>query len=182
MACTQRIVCRALEATLHICDNDGNELPAGSVGNVYFSGGRQFSYDNDAERTAPTYNDKDWSTLGDIGSLDGDDYLYLLDRKSFIIISGGVTVYPQETEDVLVNHPEVLDVAVFGVLNDDLGEKVRAVVQLEGSTGSHAQLESDMIEHCRARLASIKCPKSIEFLEQLPRYTNGKLGKAELRA
>ena len=109
-------------------------------------------------------------------------YFFRHYRKSFIIISGSVTVYPQETEDVLVNHPEVLDVAVFGVLNDDLGEKVRAVVQLEGSTGGHAQLESDMIEHCRARLASIKCPKSIEFLEQLPRYTNGKLGKAELRA
>ena len=115
--------------TLHILDDDGEEVPQGETGGVYFEGGGQFVYLNDDEKTKGSYSKEGWSTLGDIGHLDEEGYLYLTDRKSFMIISGGVNIYPQEAENVLITHPKVTDVAVFGVPNSEFGEEVKAVVQ-----------------------------------------------------
>ncbi|MGI9478649.1 MAG: AMP-binding protein [Hyphomicrobiaceae bacterium] len=172
---------RALLGTLHICDDNGDALPPGEGGTVYFSDGHPFAYHNDPERTAASRNARGWTTLGDIGRLDGDGYLYLLDRKAFVIISGGVNIYPQETEDLLINHPAVLDAAVFGVPNEDLGEEVKAVVELARSAEDEAALAAELIAYCRAHLASMKCPKSIDITSRLPRHANGKLLKRELR-
>lgn len=172
---------RALLGKLHICDEDGQVLPAGEVGTVYFSDGHPFSYHNDPERTAASYNARGWSTLGDIGRLDEDGYLYLLDRKSFVIISGGVNIYPQETENLLVNHPKVMDAAVFGVPNEDLGEEMKAVVQLVDGLAGDPETAAELIQYCQANLSSLKCPKSIDFMAELPRHANGKLLKRELR-
>ena len=122
------------------------------------------------------------TTLGDIGRLDDEGYLYLTDRKSFVIISGGVNIYPQETENVLVGHPLVLDAAVFGVPSEDFGEAVKAVVKLvPDQTGSDA-LAEELIAFCRARLSSIKCPKSVDFRAELPSSPTGKLYKRQIRA
>jgi long-chain acyl-CoA synthetase len=172
---------KALLGKLHICDDDGCELPTGSIGTIYFSDGHPFSYHNDQERTAAAYNDRGWSTLGDIGRIDKDGYLYLLDRKSFVIISGGVNIYPQETENLLINHPKIMDAAVFGIPNEDFGEEIKAVVQLVEATDGLAQIETELIDYCRAHLATLKCPKTIDFVAQLPRHANGKLLKRELR-
>ena len=120
---------RAVVGVLHICDDDGNELPPGENGGVYFSDGKVFEYHNDPEKTAQGRNAKGWTTLGDIGTMDAEGYLYLTDRKAHMIISGGVNIYPQEAENLLVTHPKVLDVAVFGVPNEEFGEEVKAVVQ-----------------------------------------------------
>ncbi len=169
---------KALMGQIHICDDDGNELPAGSSGVIYFSDGHPFSYHNDPDRTAAAYNDKGWSTLGDIGRVDEDGYLYLLDRKSFVIISGGVNIYPQEIEDLIVNHPKVLDAAVFGVPNEDFGEEVKAVVQL---IQPDEAAPDEIIAHCKAHLASYKCPRTVDVVEALPRHANGKLMKRLLR-
>ncbi len=172
---------RALLGTLRICDDDGHELPQGSVGTVYFSDGHPFAYHNDPERTAASRNHLGWTTLGDIGRLDDDGYLYLLDRKAFVIISGGVNIYPQETEDLLINHPKVLDAAVFGIPSDDFGEEMKAVVQLVEPAVGNAATETELIDYCRAHLSAIKCPKSIDIADTLPRHANGKLLKRVLR-
>ncbi len=172
---------KAVLGTLHICDDDGNELPPGEKGKIYFSGGKDFSYHNDPEKTARSYNDRGWSTLGDIGKVDSDGYLYLLDREAFVIISGGVNIYPQEVEDMLVTHPKVVDVAVFGIPNDDFGEEVKAVVQPRDMTEAGPELEKELMEYCRTRLSRIKCPRSIDFQEELPRHPTGKLYKRLLR-
>ncbi|MFY0612190.1 MAG: AMP-binding protein [Hyphomicrobiaceae bacterium] len=172
---------RALLGTLHICDDDGAELPAGASGTVYFSDGHPFAYHNDPERTAASRNTHGWTTLGDIGRLDDDGYLYLLDRKAFVIISGGVNIYPQETEDLLINHPKVLDAAVFGVRSEDFGEAVKAVVQLVSAADDTAAIEAELITYCRANLSPIKCPRSVDIIDALPRHANGKLLKRELR-
>lgn len=166
---------------LHICDEAGVELPIGQTGEVYFENGHQFSYHKDPEKTAACTNAKGWTTLGDIGHLDGEGYLYLTDRKSFVIISGGVNIYPQETEDVLLLHPAVLDTAVIGVPNEDFGEEVKAIVQLLPSVASSDSLAQSLIEHCRQHLSPIKCPRSIDFKAQLPRSATGKLYKRRLR-
>lgn len=174
---------RAAVGTLHICDAEGNELPAGEVGTVYFSGGANFSYYNDPERTAAGRNPlhPEMSTLGDIGHLDADGYLFLSDRRDFMIISGGVNIYPQEVENLLVEHPKVTDVAVFGVPNADFGEEVKAVVQPARWDEAGAALEAELIDWCRERLAHHKCPRTIDFEEALPRAENGKLYKNELK-
>jgi len=169
---------KALMGRVHICDDDGNELPEGSSGVIYFSGGHPFSYHADTERTASVYNSKGWSTLGDIGRLDEDGYLYLLDRKSFVIISGGVNIYPQEIEDLIVNHPKVLDAAVFGVPNENFGEEVKAVVQL---VAPDEAASDELISYCRDHLAGYKCPRTVDVVEALPRHANGKLMKRLLR-
>ena len=168
---------RAALGVLHICDEDGNELPPGERGKVYFSGGQEFSYHNDPGKTAKAYNDKGWSTIGDIGKLDGEGYLYLLDRESFVIISGGVNIYPQEAENVLASHPKVADVAVFGVPNEEFGEEVKAVVQPTDIEEAGPALEKELIEHCRSLISPIKCPRSVDFQESLPRHPTGKLYK-----
>lgn len=172
---------RAKLGVPHICDDTGEELPLGHEGEVYFSDGHRFAYHNDPGKTAGCTNAKGWTTLGDIGRLDAEGFLFLTDRKSFLIISGGVNIYPQETEDVLLIHPCVLDAAVFGVPNEDFGEEVKAVVQLRPEVEGSTALEAQLIAFCHARLSSIKCPKSIEFRTTLPRSPTGKLYKRLLK-
>lgn len=169
--------------TLHICDDAGHELPTGTDGLVYFGGGLPIAYHNDPAKSAGARNPlhPELTTVGDIGHVDADGYLFLSDRKDFMIISGGVNVYPQETENALVLHPAVADVAVFGVPDPDLGEAVKAVVQpVEGHAGGPA-LEAELIGWLRGRLSAVKCPKSIDFERALPRHDTGKLFKKPLR-
>lgn len=165
----------------HICDEAGRELPAGAEGEIYFADGHRFAYHNDPDKTAGSTNAQGWTTLGDIGRLNAEGYLFLTDRKSFVIISGGVNIYPQETEDALLGHPAVLDAAVIGVPNEDLGEEVKAVVQLMPSEHASPEMAAQLIAFCRARLSPIKCPKTIEFRANLPRSATGKLYKRVLR-
>ena len=165
----------------HILDEDGNELAAGEEGTIYFSGGTEFVYHNDPEKTAASRSREGWTTLGDIGYLDAEGYLYLTDRKANMIISGGVNIYPQETENLLVMHPAVLDVAVFGVPDEDFGESVKAVVQPVDMAAAGPELERELIAWCRERLSHLKCPKSIDFEAELPRHATGKLYKRLLR-
>lgn len=165
----------------HICDEQGLVLALGEEGEVYFENGHQFLYHNDPQKTADSTNAEGWTTLGDIGRLDEEGYLYLTDRKSFLIISGGVNIYPQETENILIGHPEVLDAAVIGVPDEDFGEAVLAVVQLVQPGNASAELEKQMMQYCKDRLSSIKCPKAIEFREALPRSATGKLYKRRLK-
>ena len=173
---------RAYVGQVKIVDEPtGATLPPRVNGVVYFAGGPQFAYRNDPEKTRSAYIKDGWSTLGDIGYLDEDSYLYLTDRKAHMVISGGVNVYPQETEDVLIGHPEVLDAAVFGVPNEDLGEEVKAVVQLRDPSRASKALEAELIAYVRARLSSIKCPRSVDFERELPRTPTGKLLKRQLR-
>ncbi len=172
---------RAALGKLHICDDAGAELGPGKTGVVYFSDGPEFTYHNDPERTAQAHDARGWSTLGDIGKVDEDGYLYLVDRKAFMIISGGVNIYPQEVEGVLVGHPDVMDAAVIGVPNEDLGEEVKAIVQPVHTAQAGRDLETRLIAYCKQHLASYKCPRSIDFMAQLPRHPTGKLHKQVLR-
>jgi long-chain acyl-CoA synthetase len=167
--------------SVKILDDREEELPAGETGTVYFADGLDFEYLNDPEKTADCRNSKGWTTLGDVGRMDGEGYLYLTDRKSNMIISGGVNIYPQESENVLVTHPLVLDVAVLGVPHEEFGEEVKGVVQLRDPSDASEQLARDLIEFCRAKVAKIKCPVSIDFVRQLPRTPTGKLVKRLLK-
>ncbi|WP_149789111.1 acyl-CoA synthetase [Lutimaribacter pacificus] len=165
---------------LHICGDDGEELPVGQAGTIYFEGGGSFAYHNDPAKTEGAKHPKGWCTIGDVGYVDEDGYLFLTDRKAFMIISGGVNIYPQEIEEHLLKHPKVADAAVFGIPNADYGEEVKAVVQLkDGQTGSDA-LSSEIIEFCRATLNHVKCPRSVDFIDVMPRGENGKLYKKTL--
>lgn len=169
---------RATIGELHIVDDEsGEELPVGQSGLVYFGKGQPFAYHNDDGKTQQAFNDKGWSTLGDVGYIDGEGYLYLTDRKAFMIISGGVNIYPQEAENVLIEHPKVADVAVIGVPNEDFGEEVKAVVQPVDMALAGPALAEELIAYCRQHLASIKCPRSIDFEAALPRHPTGKLYK-----
>jgi long-chain acyl-CoA synthetase len=172
---------RALNCRIHILDDDGRELPQGEVGTVWFEGGSEFAYHNDPAKTAETRNPKGWSTVGDMGYVDAEGYLYLTDRKAHMIVSGGVNIYPQEAENVLVLHPEVADVAVFGVPNEEFGEEVKAVVQPLDMRRAGPAFERELIDWCRARLSHVKCPRSVDFLAELPRSDAGKLYKRRLR-
>jgi fatty-acyl-CoA synthase len=169
---------RPVTATAHIVGPDGTELPAGQEGTIYFEGGRPFEYHNDPGKTASITNDKGWRTLGDVGYLDEDGYLYLTDRAAHMIISGGVNIYPQEAENVLAGHPAVADVAVIGVPDPEMGEQVRALVQL---VRPGAATEEELIAFCRRELASYKCPRTVELVDSLPRDPNGKLYKRLLK-
>ncbi|MCU1460449.1 MAG: acyl-CoA synthetase [Acidimicrobiales bacterium] len=164
-----------------ILDDDGRELPTGEIGNVYFADGAAFAYHNDDAKTAGAKHASGATTIGDVGYVDDDGYLYLTDRKAYTIISGGVNVYPQEAEDVLVLHPAVTDVAVFGVPDPEMGEQVKAVVQPAAGAVAGPDLERELIAFCRERLAHYKCPVSCDFLDQLPRLDTGKLYKRALR-
>lgn len=166
---------------VHICDDEGNELPVGETGQVWFESPAVFEYHNDPAKTASAFNSRGWSTLGDIGHLDSDGYLYLTDRASHMIISGGVNIYPQEVENELTMHPKVADVAVIGVPNADLGEEVKAVVVVAAGATPGVDLEREIIAFCRSRLAHFKCPVSVDFVDELPRLPTGKLLKRELR-
>jgi acyl-CoA synthetase (AMP-forming)/AMP-acid ligase II len=172
---------RAIHGELRIVDEDDQELPANSIGTVYFANGSDFAYYKDPEQTAAAMNDRGWSTLGDLGYLDEEGFLYLRDRKSFMIISGGVNIYPQEIENTLINHEEVADVAVFGVPNDEFGEEVKAVVQLNDNTKASPGTADLLINYCREKISHAKCPRSIDFVDLLPRHPTGKLYKRELR-
>ena len=172
---------RSVVGTIHILDDDGNDLPTGEIGAVYFADGPKFSYHNDPDKTRDAYNDRGWSTLGDVGRLDEEGYLYLSDRKAYMIISGGVNIYPQEAENVLINHPAVADVAVFGIPDPEMGEQVKAVVQLQDHAKAGPALEAELIAYCRQSLSGVKCPRSIDFQETLPRTPTGKLVKRILR-
>jgi long-chain acyl-CoA synthetase len=176
---------KALIGALHIVGEDGEELPPGEAGTVYFEGevAATFEYHNDADKTKDSRDPKGrgWSTLGDVGYLDDDGFLYLTDRKAYMIITGGVNVYPQEAENVLSMHPSVYDVAVFGVPNEDFGEEVKAVVQPAEGVAPSPELERELIAYCKEHLADVKCPRSVDFRDELPRHPTGKLYKRLLK-
>jgi acyl-CoA synthetase (AMP-forming)/AMP-acid ligase II len=172
---------KALLGELHIVGEDGNECPVGESGTIYFANGPEFSYHNDPKKTAEARNEKGWSTLGDVGYVDKDGYLYLTDRKAFMIISGGVNIYPQEAENILINHPRVADVAVIGVPNEDFGEEVKAVVQPMNWSDATPALAEELVAYCRQHLSAIKCPRTVDFERELPRHPTGKLYKRLIR-
>jgi long-chain acyl-CoA synthetase len=173
-----------INCTLHIVGEDGEEVPTGESGTVYFESEATFEYHNDPEKTKSSRHPKGWSTLGDVGYLDADGFLYLTDRKAYMIITGGVNVYPQEAENLLVTHPKVVDVAVFGIPNEEFGEEVKAVVQpaeMPADDEAARAFASELITFCRQHLADVKCPRSIDFREELPRHPTGKLYKRLLK-
>lgn len=173
---------RAILGDLKIVDDEtGEELPPGKTGTVYFANGPEFAYHNDEAKTRKATHPQGWTTLGDVGYVDTDGYLYLTDRKAYMIISGGVNIYPQEAEDVLITHPKVADVAVFGVPNEEFGEEVKAVVQPAEGVEAGPALAAELLEFCRSRLSHIKCPRSVDFEAELPRHPTGKLYKRLLR-
>jgi acyl-CoA synthetase (AMP-forming)/AMP-acid ligase II len=174
---------RPLLGEVHICDDEGNEVETGETGTIYFGNGGEFEYHNDPGKTEDSRHPKEkgWTTLGDMGYVDEDGYLYLTDRKSFMIISGGVNIYPQEVENLLVTHPKVADAAVFGVPNAEFGEEVKAVVQPVDQDETGDALAAELIAFCRDHLSHIKCPKTVDFERELPRHPTGKLYKRLLR-
>jgi acyl-CoA synthetase (AMP-forming)/AMP-acid ligase II len=173
---------RPLGGIPHILDEDGRELPVGETGAVYFEGVDSFEYHGDPGKTSEFFNDRGWGCNGDMGWLDEDGYLFLADRRSHMIISGGVNIYPQESENVLFAHPSVADVAVIGVPNDEYGEEVKAVVELRPEAGAgNDELAEELLAFCRANLAHYKCPKSVDFVEELPRTPTGKVRKRDIR-
>jgi acyl-CoA synthetase (AMP-forming)/AMP-acid ligase II len=159
----------------HICSDDGEELPAGQTGTVWFSGTRRFSYHNDPAKTAGAHNDKGWSTLGDMGHLDAEGYLYLADRRTDLILSGGVNIYPREIEDALALHPAVADIVVLGIPDEEMGQRVHAVVQPAVPGAGTPELASELIDFCRSRIAHYKAPRSVSFEDELPRLPSGKM-------
>jgi long-chain acyl-CoA synthetase len=172
---------KAAHGVAHICNEQGEELPRNTEGTVYFSGTKEFVYHNAPEKTQESRNTQGWSTLGDIGYLDDDGYLFLTDRKAFMIISGGVNIYPQEIENLLVTHPKVMDVAVVGGPDEEMGEKVIAVVQPVHWADAGDALAAELNAFARERLSHLKVPRLIEFTQELPRHPNGKLYKRLLR-
>jgi long-chain acyl-CoA synthetase len=176
---------KAALGPIHICDEEGRELPPGESGIIYFEApaGRTINYLNDAEKSkrAAHPDHPDWFAVGDIGRLDEDGYLFLTDRKDFMIISGGVNIYPQAIEDCLIVHPKVLDVAVFGVANPDFGEEVKAIVQPKDWAAAGPALEAELRDWVSTRISKVTWPRSYEFVEELPRIPSGKLAKHELR-
>lgn len=166
---------------VHVIGDDGHEVPVGHTGELYFEGGPDFEYFKDPAKTASVSNDRGWRSLGDMGYVDEDGYLYLTDRSTFMIVSGGVNIYPQEVENLLIMHPKLVDAAVFGVPNDEFGEEVKAVVQPVAGLTPGRDLEAELIEYCRAHVAGYKCPRTVEFVAELPRDPNGKLYKRRIR-
>src|SRR4051794_15283628 len=172
---------RPLMGTPYVTDEAGNELPAGAVGTVWFTGGSRFDYHGDPGKTAATHDARGGTTVGDVGHLDEDGYLFLSDRRYHLIISGGVNIYPQEIEDALVMHPAVRDVAVVGIPDAEMGERVVAVVQPRDPAAAGPELARDVLAFARGRLAGFKVPRDVRFAEHLPRSPAGKLRKHELR-
>jgi acyl-CoA synthetase (AMP-forming)/AMP-acid ligase II len=174
---------RASWGVLHICDEDGEELPAGRNGTIYFEGGAEFLYHKDPDKTADACHPlhRTWRTVGDVGYVDEEGYLFLTDRKAFMIISGGVNIYPQEAENIIIMHPKVADAAVFGIPNEEFGEEVKAVVQPLDWNDATPQFADEILRYCRANLSAIKCPRSVDFEKELPRHPTGKLYKKTLR-
>jgi fatty-acyl-CoA synthase len=172
---------RAIYGKLHVCDAEGNELPPDTDGLLFFENDLIPTYHNDPEKTAEAMHPKGWMTLGDIGHLDEDGYLFLTDRKSHMIISGGVNIYPQEIENLLVTHPKVMDAAVIGAPEPDLGEQVVAVVQPIDMGEAGEAFEQELRDFLAPQLSRIKMPRLFDFRPELPREANGKLYKRELR-
>jgi acyl-CoA synthetase (AMP-forming)/AMP-acid ligase II len=172
---------RAMVGKIHIVDEEGQELPPGETGHILFEGSERFEYHKEPGKTADYFNDKGWSRPGDMGWMDAEGYLYLTDRASHMIISGGVNIYPQEVEAVLTLHPAVRDVAVIGVPDPEFGEQVKAVVEPAVRATADEALARELIAHCRRSLAAFKCPKTVDFIDELPRLPTGKLLKRELR-
>ena len=175
---------RAALGVLHICDEDGDELPIGETGLVYFEReAPTFEYHNDPAKTASARHPKhaNWNALGDVGYLDADGYLYLTDRKAFMIISGGVNIYPQAIEDALITHPKVADVAVFGIPDPEMGEAVKAVIEPAPGQAPSDDLAAELMAYARERVAHYMAPRSIDFIEEMPRLPTGKLYKRVLR-
>jgi acyl-CoA synthetase (AMP-forming)/AMP-acid ligase II len=171
---------KALLGEIRVVDEDGNILPPGREGRIFFHGGGEFEYHRDAAKTASVKSEHG-ATFGDIGYVDEDGYLFLTDRAAYMIITGGVNVYPQETEDVLVMHPKVADVAVIGVPHEEMGETVKAVVQPRDWNDAGPELEAELIAFARERLSHVKCPRSVDFERELPRHDTGKLYKRLLK-
>ena len=176
---------RALSGIVHICDENGDEVLGGSEGQVFFEPtdpkAKPFEYHNDPVKTAESRNKHGWTSLGDVGRIDEDGYLFLTDRKSFMIISGGVNIYPQEIENLLVTHPKVADAAVIGGPDPDMGERVVAVVQPLDMADATPAFAEELLEYLAPQLSRLKLPRQIDFLEQLPREATGKLYKRHLR-
>ncbi|GAA4407616.1 AMP-binding protein [Quisquiliibacterium transsilvanicum] len=173
---------RVLLGDLHILDEEGKPSAKGVPGEIWFKTASPFEYYNDASRTAESRSaDGAMSTVGDVGYVDDDGFLYLTDRSTFMIISGGVNIYPQECENLLITHPKVADAAVFGVPNEDLGEEVKAVIQPMPGVESGPELEKELIAFCAEHLSRQKVPRSIDFTDELPRLPTGKLYKKGLR-
>ena len=172
---------KAVVGTLKICDELGHEVATGTPGTIHFADGRPFEYHNDAQKTAESKTAQGWTTLGDVGYVDEEGFLYLTDRKAHMIISGGINIYPQEAENLLVTHPKVMDVAVIGVPNEEFGEEVKAVVQPRDMADAGPALAAELMAFCREHLSHIKCPRSVDFEAELPRHPTGKLYKRLLR-
>ncbi|MFM9084155.1 MAG: AMP-binding enzyme, partial [Actinomycetota bacterium] len=173
---------RIVLGELHVLDDEMKPTPKGQPGTLWFSSGGAFTYFNDTEKTRESSSpDGTMTTVGDVGYVDDDGFLHLTDRATFMIISGGVNIYPQECENLLITHPKVADAAVFGVPNEDLGEEVKAVVQLMPGVDAGAETERELIEFCAANLSRQKVPRSIDFEAELPRLPTGKLYKKPLR-
>ncbi len=171
-------------SVIQICGEDGQVLPTGESGTVYFvQPERTFEYHNAPDKTQSSAHPEhpNWTTLGDVGYLDEDGYLFLTDRKAFMIISGGVNIYPQEIEDALILHPAVRDVAVFGVPNPDFGEEVKAVIEAADKDADQAALADDLQAFARDKLAGYKVPRSFDFIDEMPRLPTGKLYKRVLK-
>jgi fatty-acyl-CoA synthase len=171
---------RPLVGIPHILDEHGTELPPGESGEIYYEGGHAFQYLKEEAKTAAARDPHGWVTVGDIGYLDSDGYLYLTDRRHHMIISGGVNIYPQEAEDLLITHPRVLDAAVFGVPDDEMGQSVKGVVQTVDPADATDEFGAELLDWLRNRLAHYKCPRSLSFEAQLPRTDAGKLYKKAL--
>jgi long-chain acyl-CoA synthetase len=168
---------KSLMGAMHVLDDDGNELPVGEEGEIWFETNRTFEYHGDPEKTKAVWDPRGWSWLGDVGRVDEEGYLYLTDRASHMIISGGVNIYPREIEDVLTMHPDIADVGVLGTPDPDMGEQVTAFVQLmPGATVT----ADELIAYTRERLSHFKCPKEVRFVDELPRLPTGKLLKRQI--
>lgn len=173
---------RVVAGVLHVLDDEGNEVPTGTSGELWFEKANEFEYFNNKEKTEESSSaDGSMATVGDVGYVDEEGFLYLTDRSTFMIISGGVNIYPQETENLLVTHPKVADAAVIGVPNEDFGEEVKAVIEPMPGVAADAEFEVELIAFCEQSLSKIKCPKSVDFTDALPRLPTGKLYKKQLR-
>lgn len=172
---------RPVRGRAHVLDEQGRELPPGEEGLIYFETAGRFEYHNDAAKTASVTNDRGWITLGDIGRVDADGYLYLTDREADVIITGGVNIYPRESEDVLITHPAVDDVGVIGEPDPELGERAVAAVTLRPGVTASPALAEELLGYCRERLSAYKCPRRIDFVASLPRLPTGKLQRRVLR-
>ena len=172
---------RAVMGELKICDEEGEPLPPRSEGVVYFAGGAPLTYHNAPDKIRENTNQHGWTTLGDVGWADEEGFLYLTDRKSFMIISGGVNIYPQELENLLITHPKVADAAVVGAPHEEMGEQVAAVIQPMDWADAGEELKAELMAFCRANLSHVKSPRILDFMQELPRHPTGKLYKRLIR-